>query len=452
MLAAVAALSLACGLADVQAAKSKRRRLEVEEGRKPKKVKLRELAASVATLQGLITLQEVTSQGVSTQVASAATTQEPSTLQEVASQGVSAQPASVVATFQEPITLQEVASQGASTQAASSSSSSSSFLPSASVMSASNFDLGKVRFSKADRLIDHSENEDHYVVMPPDYPDQKHLSNKHLYLAVFDGHSGPGVAKLLCVQLHKIITQKNIFDSDVKKAIRKGFNYTDRMIKKSYMRLGSTAVAGSAAVVCFIVGGTKLTVAHVGDSRVVVADCGGRVVRETKDHHPHDPAELERIMAAGGLVQFSPNCTRARINDRYAGIDGRSAASRSFGDFCFYGRTFEKLRGYIVEPTIISRDLEASDYFMIIASAGLWGVISSKDAAEIVHNVFKNPKATAQDAVNVLYDCVLRCEDSDYVLSWEAGRYVWKKKVYGRLSDDLTILVVRFPWTFGTSQ
>ena len=60
---------------------------------------------------------------------------------------------------------------------------------------------------------------------------------------------------------------------------------------------------------------------NVGDSRAI-ASVAGRVEELSFDHKPSNPREQERIIAAGGYVEYN------RVN-------GNLALSRALGDFIF---------------------------------------------------------------------------------------------------------------------
>lgn len=59
-------------------------------------------------------------------------------------------------------------------------------------------------------------------------------------------------------------------------------------------RTGRTRTCGSTATAVML-SGQRLCVAHVGDSRAVLASHGGGIVQLTKDHKPDDPVEAARI-------------------------------------------------------------------------------------------------------------------------------------------------------------
>lgn len=128
-------------------------------------------------------------------------------------------------------------------------------------------------------------------------------------------------------------------------------------------RITSEAV-GTTAVVA-VVGSSQIVVANCGDSRAILSR-GGRPVVLSQDHKPDRPDEMERIEAAGGRVFFW-NGPR---------VLGVLAMSRAIGD--------KYLKPYVIatpEVTINARSDE--DECLILASDGLWDVLSNEVVCEV---------------------------------------------------------------------
>ncbi|KAL0426837.1 UNVERIFIED_CONTAM: protein phosphatase 2C 7 [Sesamum latifolium] len=122
--------------------------------------------------------------------------------------------------------------------------------------------------------------------------------------------------------------------------------------------VGSTAVV---AVVC----STHIIVANCGDSRAVLYR--GKVPMPLSvDHKPNREDECARIEAAGGKV----------INwDGYR-VSGVLAVSRSIGD--------RYLRPYVVaDPEIMFVPRTKEDECLILASDGLWDVMTNDEACDL---------------------------------------------------------------------
>lgn len=146
-----------------------------------------------------------------------------------------------------------------------------------------------------------------------------------------------------------------------------------------------TSISGSTAIMavlehCHTEAGVKNTVLHcanVGDSRAVLCR-SGEAVALSIDHTCENPAEKERVLAAGGSI------IKGRIN-------GVLAVTRAFGD-----AEHKKMRGegmwevqYSSDPLsaipeIYSCTITPEDEFVILACDGLWDVMTSSSAVQFV--------------------------------------------------------------------
>ncbi|CAN1145136.1 Probable protein phosphatase 2C 28 [Linum perenne] len=173
----------------------------------------------------------------------------------------------------------------------------------------------------------------------------------HLY-AIFDGHSGRHVAQL---------TQPDLLKKP-KRAVRRTYNITDHDILDNVAGFRG----GSTAVTVILVDGKKLIVANVGDSRAVM--CRKGVAKQlTVDHDPE--AERDAVESRGGC-------------------------SRAFGD----GKVKEHISS---EPDlkIVSVELGDECDFLIVASDGLWKVMSNQDACECIRD-FVDPTDASKELVS----------------------------------------------------
>ncbi|KAI5058504.1 hypothetical protein GOP47_0026674 [Adiantum capillus-veneris] len=121
---------------------------------------------------------------------------------------------------------------------------------------------------------------------------------------------------------------------------------------------------GTTAIVA-IVSSCQIVVANCGDSRAVLSR-DGEAIPLSKDHKPERDDETSRIEAAGGRVIYW---------DGYR-VGGLLALSRSIGD--------RYLKRYVVsEPEVTCLQRTEDDECLILASDGLWDVISNDTACEI---------------------------------------------------------------------
>ncbi|KAK2659367.1 hypothetical protein Ddye_005900 [Dipteronia dyeriana] len=215
------------------------------------------------------------------------------------------------------------------------------------------------------------------------------------FFGVFDGHGGSRTAEYLKNNLFKNLSTHPDFIKDTKTAIVEAFRQTD----EAYLNeeKGQQKNAGSTASTAVLLG-NRLLVANVGDSRVVACKAGSAIPLSI-DHKPDRDDERQRIEEAGGFIIWAGTWR----------VGGVLAISRAFGD--------KLLKPYVVaEPEIQEEEIGGVD-FLIIASDGLWNVISNKDAVAIAQ------------------------EETDA----EAASRKLIKEAYARgSSDNITCVVVRF--------
>ncbi|KAJ3673746.1 hypothetical protein LUZ60_005738 [Juncus effusus] len=202
--------------------------------------------------------------------------------------------------------------------------------------------------------------------------------------AVFDGHLGDKVPAYLQKHLFENIIKEDDFWTDPERAIIRAYEKTDNAILTQQSpdlgRGGSTAVTA-----ILFLNGRKLWVANVGDSRAVLGKAG-KAVQLTVDHEPS--TERGTIENRGGFVSNLPGDV-PRVN-------GQLAVSRAFGD--------KSLKSHLrSDPDIRSEDTDSNAEVLILASDGLWKVMTNEEAVEIARKI-KDPQAAARqltaEAVN----------------------------------------------------
>ena len=89
------------------------------------------------------------------------------------------------------------------------------------------------------------------------------------------------------------------------------------------------------------------------------------------DHKPSREDEVNRIVNLGGKVEHSQGTWR---------VQGVLATSRSFGDV--------GLKPYVTaEPEVMEKEIGPDDKYLVLASDGLWDVMSNEDVAKFLMNV-----------------------------------------------------------------
>ncbi|KAF7817949.1 putative protein phosphatase 2C 34 [Senna tora] len=168
--------------------------------------------------------------------------------------------------------------------------------------------------------------------------------------------------------------------------------------------------------------GELIVIANVGDSRAVLAttsDDGSLVpLQLTLDFKPNLPQEADRIVECHGRVfclEDEPGVHRVWLPDEESpGL----AMSRAFGDYCV------KDYGLISVPEVTHRNISSRDQFVVLATDGVWDVISNEEAVDIVSCTAERGKSAKR-----LVECAVRA---------------WKRKRRGIAIDDISAICLFF--------
>jgi len=202
--------------------------------------------------------------------------------------------------------------------------------------------------------------------------------------------------------------------------------------------------AGTTAIV-IIITPDFIVCGNAGDSRAVLcrhanpsegaSSTTNEAIPLSFDHKPNNPLEMERILKAGGLVNFSR-------------VDGMLAVSRALGDFPFKDtnailaasgdeddidyspakiRTARDQKVSPIPDVLIHNrkddDNSMKDKFIIMACDGIWDVVSNEECMDLVSAMLDEGES----------NCGLICEEL-LDISLKKGS-----------SDNMTATVIRFP-------
>ncbi|XP_062231196.1 probable protein phosphatase 2C 48 [Phragmites australis] len=182
------------------------------------------------------------------------------------------------------------------------------------------------------------------------------------------------------------------------------------------------AVHSGCTALSVVKQGDLMIVANVGDSRAVLGtttdDGAVAAVQLTVDFKPNLPQEKERIRQCNGRVHCladEPGVHRVWLPNRESpGL----AMSRAFGDYCV------KDYGVISAPEVTQRRISSRDQFVILATDGVWDVISNEEAVQIVAATPDREKAAKR-----LVECAVRA---------------WRRKRRGIAVDDCSAICLFF--------
>mmetsp|Transcript_83461 Transcript_83461/g.153265 ORF Transcript_83461/g.153265 Transcript_83461/m.153265 type:complete len:700 (-) Transcript_83461:37-2136(-) len=252
-----------------------------------------------------------------------------------------------------------------------------------------------------------------------------------VFFGVFDGHGGGYCAEYAAAHLAKNVLSrlrdraKSVSDEvALKTALLGGFKQTDHNFLQHAKRVGEQS--GSTACTMTVFGPDenmrlRLFLANVGDSRAVLGRINGEAIRLTEDHKPNLPGEKKRVELEGGsVVQVGEiwRCILPAKKRQATGIAGL-AVSRALGD-----KEFKHPDIVSAEPEIFVHEVDwDEDEFVIIASDGIWDVISDKEAVKIVQQK-------------------LHLTGNEDLASEALVRRAVEKSSH----DDCTVVVVRFGW------
>ncbi|MBA0765437.1 hypothetical protein Gotri_014634 [Gossypium trilobum] len=184
----------------------------------------------------------------------------------------------------------------------------------------------------------------------------------------------------------------------LKQSMLKAFKLMDKELK---LHPAIDCFCSGTTAVTLVKQGLDLVIGNVGDSRAVLAmrdkDNSLIAVQLTVDLKPDLPREAARIQQCRGRVfalQDEPEVARVWLpNNDSPGL----AMSRAFGDFCL------KDFGLISVPDVFYHRLTERDEFVILATDGVWDVLSNKEAIDIVASA-----PSRSTAARALVDCATR--------------------------------------------
>lgn len=246
------------------------------------------------------------------------------------------------------------------------------------------------------------------------------------FFAVFDGHGGPHVAALCRERMHVFVEEElarvgftgeseprsesvsgsssSSKDEHAEDEEEEGLEERWRKVmKNSFEKMDAVALTtcacGSVGHQCgchpveVALGGSTAVVALLTPDHIVVANCGdsravlcrgGIAIPLSLDHKPDRSDELARVEAAGGRVIF--------VNG--ARVEGILAMSRAIGD--------KYLKPYVTsEPEITFTKREPEDECLILASDGLWDVLSSELACDVARECLREGTPAPAGAIDL---------------------------------------------------
>ncbi len=214
-------------------------------------------------------------------------------------------------------------------------------------------------------------------------------------LAVFDGHGGSAASHFVMQHF------ETCFNGDIARALQ-----TCDARFRSHIR--NNGHVGTTAIVCQFKTwgkGWDIATGNVGDSRAILVQ-DGQIVSLSKDHSPAtNQEEMDRLTTTGAVVSRGGFALQAiawlrgislcpRVYHPKTGEGGLNM-SRAIGDDC--------LKPYVIpDAEITHHETCGKNDFVIIASDGLWEVLSNSEAANIVSDVRKQFQFSSEGNISML--------------------------------------------------
>ncbi len=179
-------------------------------------------------------------------------------------------------------------------------------------------------------------------------------------------------------------------------AIQEGCLNLDEKLRDAAFQLDTTGQIfnNGGATFCGVwVRENKTYCCNVGHCRIVMS-YRGKAIAVTEDHLVTKREEKERIVGAGGLI----------ANNR---INGILNMSRSFGIFSFKNNAFCKRLEQCVtaEPDIYMVETSYDIDFLVLASTGIWEILSNQEVVDFVFKQLKQGVPLKKIASNLIKLC-----------------------------------------------
>ena len=229
-----------------------------------------------------------------------------------------------------------------------------------------------------------------------EYMEDRHSIIKELiegthYVGVFDGHGGASVA-MGCADILSQNVRNLLLDKySPSLALVTAFKDADRKDLCSWgAKLRYTGTTATVALIDF----THITICNVGDSAAFLLR-DSQILPMSCSHKPSRRDEAERIKISGGFITCSSNDSTERVQ-------GVITITRAIGD--------HKLRPYVCcEPEVTISPRTCSDKILIIATDGLWDVLTPKQAMMAALQLQKEypnvgPASVADFLIKLAYD------------------------------------------------
>jgi len=194
------------------------------------------------------------------------------------------------------------------------------------------------------------------------------------FCGVYDGHHGRQAAEWVRIFLHLLILSDPEITHNPQAAFIRAFTDLDSFINEQAETAGWSP--GSTALTALFYS-DRILLANVGDCQAVLCR-NGVAIDLVSPHSPGRVDEKIRLIESGVTVEFFGTW---RVN-------GMLAVSRSIGDLALKNSVCPT-------PEVSEIKIHELDEFLLIASDGLWDVLTSQDAVDFVRNELATGKKSS---------------------------------------------------------
>lgn len=218
------------------------------------------------------------------------------------------------------------------------------------------------------------------------------------FAGVFDGHGGASVSRYTSETIYDKIEKFVQLESPSKRsypniaAVVKSISAAFDEIEDEVLDIDEFQYQGSTAVTVYVHEDEErkertIVSANVGDSRAVLSH-KAHAIDLTRDHKPDDVIEKSRILAMGETIEWDSYSQVSRVKSL--------SLSRAIGD-----RFAKPVVSGEVEIKIFPMDSfdrnGTEDDFIILASDGLWDVMTSQNCVDFVNKRLNPSKVQAEN-------------------------------------------------------
>ncbi|XP_004246100.1 protein phosphatase 2C 51-like [Solanum lycopersicum] len=256
----------------------------------------------------------------------------------------------------------------------------------------------------------------------------KMANNEFIFFGAYDGHGGSRVSHACRDRLDYVLEEellnakRKLMNNDDDGSDNSNYVDWEKVMVKCFSKIDNEVMREGNWIAGYEEGryedvkktvGSTAVVVMVGKEEIVVANCGdcrailcsrGVAIPLSNDHKPDRPDEKKRVEAAGGKI----------LNWNGSRVQGILATSRSIGDHC--------LKPFVIpEPEVTVYKRNELDEFIVIATDGLWDVVSNEVTCDVARKCLRQirrkfpERDSAADAAALLAELAIARGSKDNI-------------------------------------